>query len=494
MFSWTSSLRFRITQLYVVVFGVILFLFTAILYLGYQRRQAQDFDKFLYNRVLSIARSISIDVSGRLEIDQALIAETGRWFPFQFGDEYIEVRSSEGRSIARSNNLAHRSLPLTRDMLADLQQGRFLYLTLSGAGEAPPFWNQGDLRLLSMPLVSQGQVQLVVQLGMSTYAHDQAMLRLKTALFFVAVPLTLLLAGFGGWWIVGRAFLPVNQIISAAQRMSSERLAERLPVGEVDDELRRLSLTLNEMLDRLENAFKSQQRFVADASHELKTPITILQGELDVLRQQPRSNEEYQEFLGSASEELQRLSQIIQNLLLLARADSGRPLEMKEEVRLDEVVLEVVERLQSFAKEHQVKLTVKMQEDDEDESWCSLRGDHDLLVSLFFNLVHNAIKYSAAGQNVEIELLKSEAGPCVQVRDYGTGIRAEDLPHLFERFYRAENPARRDVSGTGLGLAIVKWIADVHGAKVAVESKPAEGSVFRVTFCGRQSGVRKIEG
>jgi signal transduction histidine kinase len=264
------------------------------------------------------------------------------------------------------------------------------------------------------------------------------------------------------------------------------------------------------MLDRLEKVFQSQQRFVADASHELKTPLTILMGELDVLRQQTRSIPDYQTFLASASEELQRLAQIIQNLLLLAQADSGKPLVLRENVRLDEVVLGVVERLQPFAKGAQVQVRVNVNMDDSDlknqkskiknqkvEEPFSVRGDADLLGSLFFNLIHNAIKYSAAGQLVEVRLGRAADGSRVVVRDFGSGIRAGELPRLFERFHRAENPTRSrhgGILGTGLGLTIARWIAEAHGAQISVESKPAEGSIFTVNFSSNPARGDPVKG
>ncbi|MBI4027831.1 MAG: HAMP domain-containing protein [Verrucomicrobia bacterium] len=479
-----STLRFRITLLYVAVFGITLLLFSAILYAVYQRHQAADFDRRLYKRALGIARSISIDAHGQLEINQTLIAESGKLFPFEFGNEYIEIRSPDGKSLAHSKNLETHSLPLDANLLALIQQGQFAYVTMPSMGKGQSFWGEGDLRLLSMPLIARGSLQILLQLGVSTQAHDQSLARLRTALFLIGVPLAILLAGTGGWWLARRAFLPINRIVSAAQRLSAEGIEERLPVPQVDDELKRLSVTLNEMLDRLEKAFKSQQRFVADASHELKTPLTILQGELDVLRQQPRSIEEYQAFLASASEELQRISQIIHNLLLLARADSGRPLKLKDGVRLDEITLEAMERLQPFANRMQVKLLMQIEnpEGRSSEETPTVRGDADLLASLFFNLIHNAVKHSAAGQTVEIRLRQTADESRVLIRDHGTGIRPEDLPHIFERFHRAESPTRQQTAGTGLGLAIAQWIARTHGAKILVESKPAEGSAFSVVF------------
>jgi signal transduction histidine kinase len=472
------TLRFKITALYVLSFGVTLLMFSGFLYVINARAQSEDFDKFLYNRAQAIARSISITVQGELEINQALIAESGKLFPFQFGNEYIEILSPEGKVMARSRNLGTNDLPMNGQMMSLLQAGQFAFITLPLSTTPSAFWSQGDLRMVSVPLFANGKLQILLQLGVSTHALDQSLARLWNSLFFIGVPLTLLFAGAGGWWLAGRAFDPINKIVVAAQKMGAERLGERLPVPEADDELGRLSTTLNEMLNRLEGAFKSQERFVADASHELKTPITVLKGELEVLRSKPRSSEEYRVFVDSALEELARLTQIIENLLVLARADSGRPLKLDKTARLDEVILGVIGRLQSFATQAQVKLGMTIA-DPMPEDELSVRGDPDLLASLFFNLIHNAIKYSAAGQTVETRI---QSGPSVEIRDHGTGISAEDIPHIFERFHRAENPSRSEVKGTGLGLAIAKWIADAHGATISVTSRPAEGSTFAVRF------------
>ncbi len=483
------TLRFRVTLLNVAVFGLTLLVFSASLYWIYRRHQTADFDNLLQGRALGIARSISINAVGQIEINQALIAESGRLLPLPSNNEFIEIRTPDGRSLARSRNLGSTSLPMGSVLLGQLQAGKPVFATFDASGLSAATGGATEhegmrLRLLSMPLIAQGRVQLFLQLAVSLENQDRALAHLRTVLFFVGIPVTLLLAGAGGWWLAGHAFRPINRIMSAAQRLGANRMAERLPVPETDDELRRLSLTLNEMLDEVEQALVSQQRFVADASHELKTPLTILLGELDLLCRQPRAAEEYRAFLDSAGEELQRLSQIIQNLLVLARADSGRPLQLSATVRLDEVILGVMGRLRGFAEQAQVRCGMRIVPQDGaaavDGGGVTVRGDADLLASLFFNLVHNAIKHSAGGQTVQIVLESRATGPRVVVRDSGAGIAAAELPHLFERFHRAESPSRGRVTGTGLGLAIARWIAEAHGGRIGVESRPAEGSAFTV--------------
>lgn len=473
------TLRFRVTLLHAGVFGAILLLFCGGLSFLYWRHETAEFDRLLLNRARGIAGSVAINALGQIEINEALIAESGRLLPYQAGNEYIELRAPDGRSIARSRSLGSASLPFDHTAARAAANGAMSRGVARAIRGAKPFWGEGALRVLTLPLAAQGRLHLILQLGVSTHALDASLARLRALLFYAGIPAALLLASLGGWWMAGRAFRPVNRVLAGAQRLGAQRLGERLPVPDSDDELRRLALTLNRLLDEIERAFQSQQRFVADASHELKTPLTILRGEIEILRKKTPSPEESREFLRSASEELDRLTQTVENLLILARADAGRPLDRSRAVRLDEVAVQAVERLMPFARAAGVRCSVRV-EDAAGEPLVG--GDPDLLGSLVFNLLHNAIKHSAAGQTVEVAVTTDAGGSRVAVRDHGAGIRPENLPHLFERFSRARTPSPRGAEGTGLGLAISKWIAEAHDGRLEVESRPAEGSVFTATF------------
>jgi signal transduction histidine kinase len=473
------TLRFRVTLLNAGVFGAILLLFCGGLYFLYWRHQTADFDVLVLNRARGIARSVAINAVGQIEINEALIAESGRLLPYQVGNEYIEIRAPDGRSIARSRSLGAASLPFDQAALRLAAAGRTSHGEARAIRGATPFWGEGTLRVLTFPLAAQGRVHLILQLGVSTHALDASLARLRTILFYAGIPASLLLASLGGWWIAGRAFRPVNRVLAGAQRLGAQRLGERLPVPDTDDELRRLALTLNRLLAEIERAFQSQQRFVADASHELKTPLTILKGEIEALRRKDPTPAEAREFLESASEELERLTQTVENLLILARADAGRPLDRSRPVRLDEVAVQAIERLMPFSRANGVRCTVAV---DDAAGEPVVGGDPDLLGGLVFNLLHNAIKHSAAGQPVAVEVAAAASTCRVTVRDRGAGIRPENLPHLFERFSRARTPSPRGAQGTGLGLAICKWIAEAHDGRIEVQSRPAEGSAFTVTL------------
>jgi signal transduction histidine kinase len=308
-------------------------------------------------------------------------------------------------------------------------------------------------------------------------------------LLLTAVPLTLIAATLLGLWFARRALQPVADIIDSAKNLSPVNLSARVPVPVVDDELKTLSLTLNELLARLQRAFESQERFVADASHELKTPLAILRGELDVLNLRKRTPQETQEFLGSASKEIDSLTGIVENLLTLARVDAGAGSLTLTKVALDEVALDVIARLGPRAREKGVEIRMQLEVAPEaaaateghaaEGHGFEVRGDSGLLRSMIHNLLENATKFSSSQTAVELRLGESNGNVKLEISDHGPGIPAEALPHVFERFFRAEN-TKQTTPGAGLGLAIVHRIVAAHGGKIEVASQPGEGTRFTV--------------
>jgi signal transduction histidine kinase len=490
-----GHLRWRLRIVLLLIFGISFLLFSATASWVFRSRLQREFDVALSLRADEIRRNISIDASGHLNLPpmRTLSHSQGGAGLFEIRQEYVQVRSITGEFMAQSRNLQNARLPFPDSEFQLLRRGEPLYKTLDQVEDRSSFWGSGSLRILSLPLLAEGKAQAILQVASPLAQLDGLASRFDRSLMLAGIPVLLLGLFVGGWMLPRMVSRPIERLLAVTSRLNFQDFSTRIPL-EDDDALRDLRVMLNQLLDRLEKAFRSQERFVADASHELKTPLTILLGELEVLRKNPRSQSEYEQFLSSAYEELSRLSQIVQNLLILARADSGRALELKSEVRLDEVILDVIERLQAFARQSQVRLALTLHEPNSDpsgppdqnarphESWLLVQGDEGLLGSLFFNLVHNAIKYSAAGQSVGILIEAMPQGTRVAVRDDGTGIRPGELEKIFERFQRAENPSHRTVEGTGLGLAIARWIAEVHGARISVESKPAEGSTFSVFF------------
>jgi heavy metal sensor kinase len=291
----------------------------------------------------------------------------------------------------------------------------------------------------------------------------------------IAVPFLLALATAGGYFMSRRALAPVDAIIDAAQNFGAQNLSSRLSVPQTGDELQRLSETLNGMLGRIETAVARITQFTADASHELRTPLAIMRTRAELALRKQRSEAEYREELQQLLEELERTSDLLERLMLLARADSGVPVLQFADVCLIELLERVCAQGTMLATAKGIHFTSRLPQDR-----CSVHGDSQFLQRLFLILVDNAVKYTAPKGNVSVICEKANGTATVIVSDSGRGIPQADLPNIFERFYRADKARSRDSGGAGLGLAIARWIAEAHYGTVEVESVPERGSRFTV--------------
>jgi heavy metal sensor kinase len=292
----------------------------------------------------------------------------------------------------------------------------------------------------------------------------------------LASPLVLLLASAGGYWVSRRALAPVARVTQMAEAIGTHNLAERLPLRGVDDELDRLSVTLNGMFARLEDAFRRVTQFSADASHELRTPLAIIRTTAEVTRQRPRTETEYAAALDRIVAESERTSQLIDDLLLLARADADADRPVMEPMDFAETVRETCDEGRILADASGVRFTADL------PPACSAIGEPQALRRLFLILVDNAVKYTPAGGAVRVGMTVEGGRATIEVRDTGVGIAPADVPRIFERFYRVASDRSRQTGGVGLGLAIAHWIATCHGGTIVVESQPGAGSAFRVTL------------
>jgi heavy metal sensor kinase len=302
----------------------------------------------------------------------------------------------------------------------------------------------------------------------------QALDRFQLVLF-CAVPAFLVIAAFGGYWLSRRALAPVDEITQAARDIGAQDLGRRLVVHKTGDELERLADTLNGMLGRLETAFQRITKFTADASHELRTPVSVMRTSAEITLRKPRSEEEYRETLAQILHESERLSQLIEQLLILARSDAGSAVLPMVRTDLKEPFRNACQQASILAGKKQLAFTERV---PEKPLW--VHGDSPSLERLFLILLDNAVKYTPDGGRIEVQLNSEDGFAVAAVRDTGIGVAAEDIPHVFERFYRADRARSRDFGGSGLGLAIGTWIAQVHGGEIRVESKLANGSCFEV--------------
>jgi heavy metal sensor kinase len=271
-----------------------------------------------------------------------------------------------------------------------------------------------------------------------------------------------------------RALRPVDRMTETARRISAEHLTGRLDETGAGDELDRLAQTLNEMLGRLDAAFKEMRQFTADASHELQTPLTILKGEMEVALRSPRSPEEYQRILKSGLEEIDRIARLVEGLLLLARADAGVLRMDRQAVDLAQLIEEVHGQARILAEAHSVDLRLGP------VGPVSVQGDYAHLRRLLLNLVDNGIKYTPPSGHVTISLQSSGGWASIRIEDTGIGISPEDQTRIFQRFYRSAEARSSGEGGAGLGLCIARSIAEAHRGRIEVESIPGRGSTFTV--------------
>ena len=330
--------------------------------------------------------------------------------------------------------------------------------------------NGYHMRVITMPLEINGEVRGHIQVASSLRTVDAAMERLvKIMLIFGAA--TMLAAMFLGDNLTIRALRPIDTIAQTARQITAaDDLSRRIPY-ESRDELGQLTKTFNQTLERLERLFNAQRRFVADVSHEMRTPLTTIRGNISLMRRIGYD----QEAMAAIDGEAQRMTRLVEDLLLLAKADAGRLSLEKTPVDLDTLVLEVYKQAQILSDG---SVSVQLGPFDQ----ARVLGDSDRLKQLLLNLVSNGLKYTPRGGNVTISVVRHENTVRVDVADTGVGIPPEDLTHIFDRFYRVDKARSRAMGGTGLGLSIARWITEAHDGQLQVTSEVGKGSTFSVTL------------
>jgi heavy metal sensor kinase len=381
-------------------------------------------------------------------------------------ERFYRLLDPFGRPDPRLAPRSRTQFPLSPEALRNAESGQETYETLQlpGVSTAP-------VRLFTMPVIERGRIIHFVQVAMPLDTVESARSRFLFILLGLT-PLALGGAGVGGWFLARRALAPVDTMVEAARKISAEDLSRRLDAPERPDELGRLADVLNDMLARLERSFTAVRHFSADAAHELRTPLTILKGELEVAHRSPQNEAEYRRVLTSCLEEVDRLSALVEDLLFLARSDSGNVRLPQTPVNLAEVLSEVSPALSVLAEEAGVSCTIN----STTPLW--VRGSSPLLFRLVFNLGENAIKYTPAGGALTIRLASSAGKAILEVTDTGPGIAPKDQGRIFDRFYRGDPAHSR--GGSGLGLALARSIVLVHQGQIAVDSAPGKGSCFRV--------------
>jgi heavy metal sensor kinase len=458
------SIRARLTLWYTSLLTVTVLLLGGTAYGLLDYSLTRDLDRALQGVALALAEQPSRGSSPHIPADIEAIFR--RFFGFSPWDRYVERRHPWSDRDPQESPPRSERLPLSPNAMNRAAAGLETFETLEGLGPYP-------VRVLTQPVREAGRVTSLIQVGMSL--ESIAGTRRRFVLVMATVlPLALLFAGGGGWILARRALRPVDRMTEAARRISAEHLDERLETTGADDELERLAATLNDMLGRLDTAFRQIRQFSADASHELQTPLTILKGELEVALRAPRNPEEYRRVLASALEESERIAQLVEGLLLLSRADAGVLRMDCQPLALDGLVAEVCEQARVLAEAHSVALGLGPL------APVTMQGDRAHLRRLLLNLVDNAIKYTPAGGRVTLSVQRDHGWVTLRVSDTGIGVAPEEQERIFQRFYRAPEALSRGEEGSGLGLCIARSIAEAHGGRVEVQSTVGCGSTFTV--------------
>lgn len=384
--------------------------------------------------------------------------------PAAFHEAYlIRILTPDGRTLAQSPALIGKAIPAS----AVRGDGGPLSHATAGLGAI------GSCRLVT-GTIGSGAGARVIQIATPLGPYEAEIAELRGALWTI-LPAGLIVATAGGYWLAGRALAPVQRMTEAARRISGANLGERVEIANEHDELGRLGVTLNAMLDRIDRAFVATRRFTADAAHELRTPLSSIRAEAEVALLARRPAGDYEATLRSIVEETERLSRLADRLLLLSREDSGACLS-RSSIRLDEAVREAADSAAEAAHRAGVALRV------EGLPSVEVDGDRDLLRQVFDNLLDNAVKYTPAGGVVTVSGRRADGHAVVEVHDTGIGISDEALPRVFDRFYRVDTSRSRRTGGTGLGLSIAKAVVEGHGGTTEAASTPGLGSTFRVTL------------
>lgn len=482
-----DSVRVRLTFWYTAVVGIVLVLLAVLTYFLYARSISRRTDVNLVELAEAFTTTFKAELADESGPNSVKNAARQAMLEHRFRETIFAIVDSSGNVVVSSLELPEMGSSKERTSLSLFTSDSFRSLVaqatfLSGLIRNIPDGRDG-FRAIARPLTAGGSSSTVAVLQ-SLRTQTELLEDIRNTFLWI-IPIALLLAAGGGYFLARKSLAPVAAMASQARGMGAANLHDRLAVSNQRDELGQLALSFNQLLDRLEDSFERQRRFIADASHELRTPVAILRGETEVtLSRSDRSLEEYRETLGILRDESQRLTHIIEDLFTLTRADAGQyPLTFRD-FYLDELASDVLRHARSLAIAKCISLTSSI------EPELLFHGDEALLRRLFLNLLDNAIKYTHKDGTVNMECRKQGAQYVVSVTDTGPGVPGDLQQRIFERFFRADKARSRsesDGGGAGLGLSIARWIAEAHHGQLLLTRSDASGSTFTATLPARQA-------
>jgi heavy metal sensor kinase len=463
--------QIRLTAL--TLTGGLLLLFSMLIYVSADTLLSRYID----GRLLELAETLGRIIEQRPDVisgggdELVALGQSGRnqeeQHELREASHSVRVLSVQGQLVWKGSDVVARP-PVTQDLLEQVKRGETVF-DMVRLREGSP------VRRVSIPVPRAGDVHYILQAEESLHFSDET-LRGLAILLAVGSAAVMLIASAGSAWVARTVLTPVELLSRRAETMSEADLGERLHLDSPFLEFQRLTQAFNAMMDRFQKSCESQRRFVDYAAHEMQTPLTVLQGSLEVTLQKARTTAEYRDALIGNLEQVEKLITLARSLLTLTKVTGDRPRVQLVPLDLEPLASDLIAELALLADDRRIALSL------ESTPVHPIAGDAQWLKQALINLLDNSLRYTPPGGTVAIRVSETDGYVCIAVRDTGHGIEPEHLPYLFDRFYRTDKARARDSGGTGLGLAIVKGIVEAHGGVVSVESQPGKGSVFTLRF------------
>lgn len=476
-FNFFKNIRSQLTFYFVLIFGVMLCIFSVTLYTVVKREDRIEFDKAM----VVVARSANDYLETQDYRPEKSNEFTNTFIPFSARlQQYIKVFDISGNLIFKLRDIDFK---INQELFEKALDGNTAFENSEEKFKDEEN-EQHPLRVLYYP-ESHNSKKYVIVVAVSLSNLEKTLYKFRLMLY-IAIPFTLILSGVFGWIFSKKVYAPVNQLIQKSNEITANNLGTKLPVADTGDEISELAVTLNTMMERLEKSFLILKQFTSDASHELRTPLTILKSEIEVALNKERSVSEYERVLKVNLEEVERLRKIVDGLLTLTHIESGKIEIGIERINLDELLIEAVSKIDYLAKKKNIKVILKFNElKDEEYKQLHILGDGSKLLNVFINLLDNAVKYTDPdGEIVCTENLSpSKSNVVITIQDNGVGIPNDILENVFIRFFRADiSRSRMTNTGIGLGLAITKSVIEAHDGKIYVASILGKGTTFTIVL------------
>ncbi len=466
----SKGIRFKLTLVYSTLFGLFLCVFAYFLNNQYFLSTRSDFDSSLINYAIDLSEHLVIDPSGLNIAFKVPSSEVKKAFPFILKETLYSVRDLDGRILMKSfgpeslQEIPYNpNLPLKND---------YTHRLLSFKS------HEDEFRGVNLKITNSIGKEMILQVA-TNHKSILERERYHTLFTMLIVPVLILISSIFSYLISGKALGPIKALTDSANKIAAQNLSLRLPNADTRDEIEELTKTLNNLLDRLETSFKAQENFVSNASHQLNTPLAIIKGELDLLESKDRSLEEVRKFHQSLREEIERLIELVKDMLLIARVKSGVDQFVFSPVRLDDILIMTTTRLTSKAREKNINIRFNI-----DEHFSShelvVQGEKQLLDALFENLLDNAIKYSPMESVISVEIKKTGPKLEVWIEDEGPGMKEERYDQIIRNRFQRDSST---IPGSGIGLYLANKIAKFHKADIIYKRNEPKGSLFIVRFC-----------